>query len=275
MLEIFQYSFFRLAILAILIISISCGIIGTYIVTRRLVFISGGITHASFGGLGLGFYWGIHPTLSALIFAILSAFGVEWISKKGTIREDSAIAAFWSLGMAIGIIFIFLSPGYTPGLTEFLFGNILTVSRLDIGLCCGYTALLSLFFLLFQRQIVCVAFDRDFAYTQHLPVRFIEYTMMLFITICIVLTIRLIGVMLMMSLLTIPQNTALLLSKQFKNTVLLSALFSTIGGVAGLYLSYLINVPASACIVFIVILFYIFVKGFQSFFSKRDFTDKN
>lgn len=275
MLEIFQYSFFRLAILAILIISISCGIIGTYIVTRRLVFISGGITHASFGGLGLGFYWGIHPTLSALIFAILSAFGVEWISKKGTIREDSAIAAFWSLGMAIGIIFIFLSPGYTPGLTEFLFGNILTVSRLDIGLCCGYTALLSLFFLLFQRQIVCVAFDRDFAYTQHLPVRFIEYTMMLFITICIVLTIRLIGVMLMMSLLTIPQNTALLLSKQFKNTVLLSALFSTIGGVAGLYLSYLINVPASACIVFIVILFYIFVKGFQSLFSKRDFTDKN
>lgn len=273
MLEIFQYSFFQNALLAVLVIGFSCGIIGTYIVTRRLVFISGGITHASFGGLGLGFYLGVNPTLSALAFAVLSTFGVEWISKKGNVREDSAIAAFWSLGMAIGIIFIFLSPGYTPGLTEFLFGNILTVSHLDLLLFGCYTLLLGLFFILFHRLIICVAFDRDFAYTQHLPVRFIEYTMMLFISICIVLTIRLIGVMLMMSLLTIPQNTAMLLSNRFKNIIWLSAFFSILGGVAGLYLSYLINVPTSACIVFVVILIFILIKTGYALFSKKDFVN--
>ena len=99
---------------------------------RRLVFISGGITHASFGGLGLGFYAGINPIVSAIFFAILSAFGVEWLSKKHAVREDSAIAVFWALGMALGIIFIFMTPGFAPSLSEYLFGNILTITNSDI-----------------------------------------------------------------------------------------------------------------------------------------------
>ena len=121
MIDILNYTFFQNALWAILLISITSAIIGTYIVARRMLFITGGITHASFGGLGVGYYLGINPTLSALVFAILSALGVEWLSRGKSVREDSAIAVVWALGMAIGIIFIFMTPGYTPGLTEFLF----------------------------------------------------------------------------------------------------------------------------------------------------------
>ena len=104
MIEIFQYTFFQNALIGSLLASILCGFIGTYIVTRRLVFISGGITHASFGGIGIGVLTGINPIISAMIFAVLSAFGVQWMGNKNDIREDSAIALVWTLGMSIGII---------------------------------------------------------------------------------------------------------------------------------------------------------------------------
>ena len=111
---------FQNALIGSLLTAIACGIVGTYIVSRRLVFISGGITHASFGGLGLGFYLGTNPILMAMLFSILSAFGVEWASKTQNVREDSAIAGVWSLGMALGVIFIFLTPGYAPNLSAYL-----------------------------------------------------------------------------------------------------------------------------------------------------------
>ena len=115
--DLLQYGFFQHALLGSLLTAIACGIVGTYIVSRRLVFISGGITHASFGGLGLGFYLGMNPILMAMLFSVLSAFGVEWASKTQNVREDSAIAGIWSLGMALGVIFIFLTPGYAPNLS--------------------------------------------------------------------------------------------------------------------------------------------------------------
>ena len=131
--SILSYTFFQNALLGSLFASIACGIIGTYIVTRRLVFISGGITHASFGGVGIGLYTGLSPLLTAAIFSILSAFGVEWLSKRSDMREDSAIAVFWTFGMAVGIIFSFLAPGFTPDLSSFLFGNILLLHRVTSG----------------------------------------------------------------------------------------------------------------------------------------------
>lgn len=135
--ELLQYTFFQHALIGSLLASIACGLIGTYIVTRRLVFISGGLTHASFGGIGLGLYTGISPILSAALFAVLSAFGVEWLSKRKDMREDSAIAVFWTLGMALGIMFTFLSPGFAPDLSAYLFGNILTITWSDIALLGG------------------------------------------------------------------------------------------------------------------------------------------
>ena len=130
--DILQYTFFQNALIGALLASILCGFVGTYIVTRRLVFISGGITHASFGGIGIGVFAGINPILSAMVFAILSAFGVQWVSRKKDVRKDSAIAMFWTLGMSVGIICCFLTPGFMPDLPSFLFGSILAISLLTI-----------------------------------------------------------------------------------------------------------------------------------------------
>ena len=147
--DLLQYTFFQHALVGALFASIACGIIGTYIVTRRLVFISGGLTHASFGGIGIGLYTGISPILSAAIFSVLSAFGVSWLSKRKDMREDSAIAVFWTLGMALGIIFTFLSPGFAPDLSAFLFGNILTITKLDIIMLATLSVVLATFFFFF------------------------------------------------------------------------------------------------------------------------------
>ena len=161
--DLLQYTFFQHALLGSLLASIACGLVGTYIVTRRLVFISGGLTHASFGGIGLGLYTGISPILSAALFAVLSAFGVEWLSKRKDMREDSAIAVFWTLGMALGIMFTFLSPGFAPDLSAYLFGNILTITASDIALLGVLSVVLAVFFGLYLRPIVSIAFDRESA----------------------------------------------------------------------------------------------------------------
>ena len=119
--DILHYAFFQNALLGSFLASILCGLIGTYIVTRRLVFISGGITHASFGGIGIGVFLGVNPVLTAMAFAVCSACGVQWLASKESIREDSAIALFWTFGMSVGIICCFLTPGFMPDLPSCLF----------------------------------------------------------------------------------------------------------------------------------------------------------
>lgn len=259
-LELFEYDFFKNALLGSIFASIVCGIIGTYIVVKRLVFISGGITHASLGGLGIGFYAGINPFIGALVFSILSAFGIQWLSSRKGIREDSAIGAFWSFGMAIGIICIYLKAGFAPNLSDYLFGNILTITTTDIYLFIILSIVLSIIFTLFQREILYTSFDRDFAKTRQLPVKLIEYSMMFFIALSIVLIIRLVGVVLLMSLLTVPQMTANLFSAKYSRIILLSILFGLIGCIAGLILSVYINVPSGAFIIFTLIAVFFICK---------------
>lgn len=268
MIDLLQYNFFQNALLGSLLTAVACGIVGTYIVSRRLVFISGGITHASFGGLGLGFYLGMNPILMAMLFSVLSAFGVEWVSKTQNVREDSAIAGIWSLGMALGVIFIFLTPGYTPNLSAYLFGNILTIASSDILWIASLSGILILFFALFLRTIVYVAFDRDFAVTQHLPVKGIEYAMMFFIAVTIVLSIRLVGIMLLMSLLTLPQITVNLFTSDFRRIIWGSIGIGFAGCVAGLVLSYYLNVPSGAFIILVLVLLFLILKTINYLFRR-------
>ena len=267
--DILHYTFFQNALWGSLLISIACGMVGTYIVSRRMVFISGGITHASFGGLGLGFYLGLHPFLTALVFAIFSAFGIEWASRSHQVREDSAIAAVWSLGMAVGAIFIVLTPGYAPNLSSYLFGNILTVSGDDIYFASAVVALLSILFIFFYRQIVFTAFDRDFALTQGIPVRTVEYVMIVFIAVTIVLSIRLVGIMLLMSLLTVPQMTVNLLTSNFKRMIWGSILIGFSACVAGLFFSYFLHTPSGAFIILVLIISFLFTKTFLFLIPKK------
>ncbi|MCC8134251.1 MAG: metal ABC transporter permease [Tannerellaceae bacterium] len=261
MTELLQYVFFQNALIGSLLTAVACGMVGTYIVSRRLVFISGGITHASFGGLGLGFYLGTNPILTAMVFSILSAFGVEWVSKSQDVREDSAIAGVWSLGMALGVIFIFLTPGYAPNLSAYLFGNILTISYTDLYWIAGLVLVLNLVFTLYIREIIYVAFDHDFAKTQGLPVKSIEYAMMFFIAVTIVLSIRLVGIMLLMSMLTLPQITVNLFTSDFKKIIWGSILLGFLGCVAGLVFSYYLNIPSGAFIILVLVILFLLAKG--------------
>lgn len=248
--DLLSYTFFQNALLGSLFACIACGIIGSYVVVRRLVFISGGITHASLGGIGMGFYFGWNPILSAMIFSILSAFGIEWLSSRQGVREDSAIGSFWSLGMAVGIIFIYLKPGFAPNLSDYLFGNILTITIPDIIYLAALSLVLIIVFALFGRQILFAAFDPDFAKTRNLPVNLIKYTMMMGIAITIVLSIRLVGIVLLMSILTVPQMTANLFTSNFVKMILLSILIGFFGCIVGLFLSAVLDVPSGVFIIF-------------------------
>ena len=263
--ELLQYTFFQHALIGSLLASIVCGMVGTYIVTRRLVFISGGLTHASFGGIGIGLYTGISPILSAALFAVLSAFGVEWLSKRSEMREDSAIAVFWTLGMALGIIFTYLSPGFAPDLSSYLFGNILTIAVSDL-LFLGIVALLTtLFFALYIRPIIAIAFDREFAASQGIRVRLFEYLLMMLIALCIVGCLRLVGIVLVISLLTIPQLTANLFTHSFTRIIWLSIGIGYLSCLGGFLLSYYLNVPSGASIIFFSIIIYAVCKLFKTF----------
>ena len=258
--EILQYAFFQNALAGSLLASIVCGFIGTYIVTRRLVFISGGITHASFGGIGLGVFSGINPVISAMVFAVLNACGVQWLSQRGDVREDSAIAVFWTFGMSVGIICCFLTPGFMPDLPSFLFGSILTIGKADLWLLAGLSIVVIAIFNLFYRSILSVSFDNCFARSQHLPVTFIEYMMMALIAMTIVSTLRMVGIVLAISLLTIPQMTANLFTYSFKRMIGLSIVIGWADCLSGLAISYALNVPSGASIIFVSIILYALFK---------------
>ena len=258
--DILHYTFFQNALLGAFLVSILCGFIGTYIVTRRLVFISGGITHASFGGIGIGVFTGINPILSAMVFAILSAFGVQWVSRKKDVRKDSAIAMFWTLGMSVGIICCFLTPGFMPDLPSFLFGSILSIESSDLWLLGILTLIVVVLFAFLLRPIQSVAFDSTFARSQHLPVTLIEYMMMILIAMTIVASLKMVGIVLAISLLTIPQMTANLFTYSYKRLIFLSIVIGWIDCLIGLYASYLLNVPSGATIIFVSILVFILSK---------------
>lgn len=253
--ELLQYPFFCNALAGVALISIACAVIGVYIVTRRMVFIAGGITHTCFGGLGLGYFMGWSPIATAAAFAIAGSIGVDAMSRR-KVRQDSAIAVVWALGMALGILFVFLTPGYVPELNSFLFGNVLNITRTDLWAFAIFAALAVGIYTLLGKTIVAVSFDEDFARTRHLPVSLINTLMMVMVSIGIVLTIKMIGVMLLMSLVSLPQLTAERLTRSYRSMMLISGVVSLLGCIGGLWLSVLIDVPASAVIVIFLTLLY-------------------
>lgn len=257
---ILSYPFFQNALAGILILSVASAMIGTYIVTRRLVAISGGITHSCFGGLGLGYFLGVSPILTAALFAVGASLGVEFMSTRMKIREDSAIAVVWAIGMAVGVIFVFATPGYVPELNSFLFGNILTISSADLWCFAVFTLLLMLFFLWKFDYIVAVSFDRDFAMVSGLPVTFISTVMTMMVAVCIVLTIKLVGIMLLVSMLSLPQIIAEVFTHRFKNIMLLSIVITLAGSLTGIFISAVVDIPCSALIVSVFAAIYIIAR---------------
>jgi len=262
--DFLSYSFIQNALLASILGSITAGIIGTYVVARRMVFITGGITHASFGGLGIGYFIGINPLIGAAIFGVLSGLGVEFVSKYQKIREDSVIAMIWSLGMALGIIFIYLTPGYAPNLLSYLFGNILSVSLGDLLTMAALLLVVLALFIPFFRLIQYMTFDEDFARTSRAPVSLFKYLLIGLVALTAVIYIRVAGIILVLSLLTIPQNAAMLFSNNLKKIMWLSILFGFLGSLAGLIFSYSLNIPSGASIIFSLVILYLLASAVKS-----------
>ena len=259
--DILQFKYLSNALIACILSGITCGIIGTYIVSRRMVFLCGGITHASFGGLGIAFYLNANPILGATIFAVLAALGIEWSNSRSKIRPDSAIGMVWGIGMAVGAFFISLCPGYTSGnMANFLFGSILTVTDQDILYLTILSIVLIIGALLWHRPIMYTAFDRDFAKASKVPVKLISYAMAILTAITIVLSIHVMGIVLLISLLTMPVVTANIIFKDYKRIIPTAVAIAIVGGVLGLALSYHAEVPSGPAIIFVLSLLFLAIK---------------
>lgn len=261
---ILEYDYLIKSILAALFGSITAGIAGTYIVSRRMVFLSGGITHASFGGIGLGYFIGINPVIGATIFGVASAFGIEFLSGKRKLKEDSAIGFLWAFGMALGIIFIYLTPGYTPNLMSYLFGSILTVDDSDLVALIILTVVLILFFSIYYRTILYISFDEAYSRTFTPYTALFKYILIVLVSLVIVLNIRIAGVVLVLSLLTIPPNIALLFTGNFKRVMIWAVVAGLAGTLSGLAASWFLDIPTGATVIFTLVIFWILGRGIKS-----------
>lgn len=262
--NIFEYSFVLRSLLGALFASITAGLAGTYIVSKRLVFLSGGVTHASFGGIGLGYYLGINPVLGAAVFGVGSAIGMEYMSARGKMREDSAIGILWALGMAVGIIFIYLTPGYAPNLMSYLFGSILTVTDGDLAALGIISAVLIIYTAVFYRTLLYISFDENYARTFTRHVDLFRYVSVGLTGLAIVLNIRMAGVIMIIALLTIPANIVMLFTRRYLRIIVLSTMVSFAGITAGFAISWFTNLPTGATIVAVLVLFWLVARAIRS-----------
>lgn len=267
--NLFEYSFVIRSLLGALFASITAGIAGTYIVSKRLVFLSGGITHASFGGIGLGYFLGISPVLGAALFGLGAALGMEYMSARGRMREDSAIGILWALGMAVGIIFIYLTPGYAPNLMSYLFGSILTVTYGDLIALGIISLVLIAYTALFYRTLLYISFDENYARTFTTHVDLFKYISVGLTGLAIVLNIRMAGVIMIIALLTIPANIVMLFTREYLRIIVLSTVVSFVAISAGFTISWFINLPTGATIVTVLVLFWLTARAVRTLRSNR------
>ncbi len=252
MIDALQYEFMRNALLAAILVSIACGIVGTLVIVRRLVFISGGIAHAAFGGIGLGYLIGVNPVITAMPFSIAAALLIGVISRKTRISEDAAIGILWALGMALGILFIGIAPGYAPDLFSYLFGSILTVPFSDIALMLALDLIIISVVMLLFKEFQAISFDEEFSEIRGIPVRSLYLLLLCMIGLSIIILIRVVGIVLVIALLTIPSTIARQFVNRLKPLMLSSIICAVILTVAGLFLSYHLNLPSGALIVLLL-----------------------
>jgi zinc transport system permease protein len=244
-----HHTFLQNALLAGILASIGCGIMGTYVVVKRIGFLAGGIAHAVLGGMGIAYYLDQSPIRGALAAALLAAVVIGWVNLRGHEHEDTLIAALWSLGMAVGILFISQTPGYNIDLMSYLFGNILMVSRADLVLMGGLDAVIVLNVLLFRKQFLAVTFDQEFAKVRGVNVALFYLLLLCLVALTVVLLVQVVGLVLVIALLTLPAAIAAQyvasVGRMMWVAMALGAMFTT----TGLALSYEPNLPAGATII--------------------------
>lgn len=252
MFEFLQFEYMRNALMAAFLGSIACGVVGSYVVVKRIGYISGGIAHTAFGGIGLGYLLGVNPLYCLIPFSLLSAWGIGWVSKKSTVAEDSAIGIFWAAGMALGVIFIGLTPGYVPDLFSYLFGNILTVPRHDIYFMAGLDICILAVVFFFYKEFLAVAFDEEYAQVSGVKTFFIYLILLSLVALTVVMLVRVVGIILVIALLTIPAAIAKQYTGDLKKMMLIAVVIGVVFTLCGIWVSYLFDVASGATIILLL-----------------------
>lgn len=257
---LFEYQFLQHAVLASLLASVVCGVVGVLIVEKKLVMMSGGIAHTAYGGVGLGYLCGFVPLLGAMLFAVGAALGIGVMRRKSGKDSDVVIALFWSLGMALGILFTSMMGGYPPDMNSYLFGNILSVTSGDLLLMTVLTLLVLLVIFLFFEDWKTYLFDEDFAKVAGMPVSLLENVLLVLIALSIVVLIRVAGIILVIALLTAPASCAALFTRRLKSRMGLAVAFCLFFTLVGLALSYLLNLSSGAVIIILSVVTYFLLR---------------
>jgi len=251
MLEMLSFSFFQNALIAALLVSIACGIIGSLVIINRLFSMAGGITHGAFGGVGIGVFFGINFLLATSAFTLFLALIAAYLSQKFPHRSDNIIAVLWAFGMALGLILIDLSPGYQNDLMAYLFGSILAVSSEDLWLMGAVSAAFVLLVGLFYRQFEALSYDAEFARLRGIHTGFFYYLLIIMIAFCIVISIRVVGLILVIALLSIPCFIAEKFTKKLGMTMFFSCFLSVVFSLLGLILSIIFDLSSGASIIMV------------------------
>ena len=257
MIEALQFEYMQNALLAAFLGSIACGIIGSYVVVKKIGYISGGIAHASFGGLGLGYLLGVDPLLCLLPFTLISAWIIGVISRKANVSEDTAIGIMWTAGMSLGVIFIGLTPGYVPDLFSYLFGNILTVPRNDIFIMAGLDIFIILMVFFFYREFLAISFDEEYALASGINTMFFYLLLLTLVALTVVMLIRIVGIIMVIALLTIPPSIAKQHTTNLKPMMMLSVLLGIILTIGGLWASYMLDLASGATVITLLVIVFI------------------
>ena len=246
-----QFDFMRHALLAGVLVSIACGIIGTFVVVNRIVFISGGIAHAAYGGIGLAYFFGVNPVLGAIAFALAAALGMGWVERKTQQRADTIIGVMWAIGMAVGIITIDLTQGYKADLMSYLFGSILTVPRQELIIMLILNLMIGAMVFLFYKELLAISFDPVFAITRNIPVDALYLTLVAAIALTVVMVMQVVGLIMVIALLTIPAAIAGQFVQDIKQMIFLASLLGMAFTTTGLWLSYFFNLTSGATIILV------------------------
>ena len=248
---VLKYSFMQNAVIAALLASIVTGIIGTIAIEKKLVSMSGGIAHASFGGIGLGYLTGIEPIWGGLFFAVGSSVLISKLSENKKIKADTLTGILWSFGMALGILFIYIAPGYMPDMTSYLFGDILSVSKGSIIYMSLFTFIIVMLFIMLYNYLILYLYDEEYTKIRGINIALLRWVVYLMIPVGIIVLIRVVGIILTIALMTIPTSIAKLFFKSFAKVVISSIIISVFFCLSGLIVSYYINIPSGVCIIII------------------------
>jgi len=269
-----NHGFMQNAVIIGLLASVACGVMGTYVVVRRIVFISGGISHTVLGGMGIAYYYGYDPMHGAVVSALVAAVVIGLVSLRYHQYEDTIIGAVWAIGMAVGILFIYKTPGYNVDLMSYLFGNILMVEKESVRLVACLDAFIILLVVLFYKRFLAVCFDEEYSELQGIGIVSTYLLLLCLIALTVVILIQVVGIILVIALLTLPAATARYYARSLVQMMILASFLGVVFTTSGLIVSYQPNLPAGATIIVIAGLAYLLatvLKGLAlRFHGRRD-----